>query len=75
MAVSVNLDKGLDKAYENSGLDELLASPVAALAGVSDGDATKLQEAFGIKTVADLGRNKYIRLAVALVDLAAAGGS
>lgn len=75
MPVSVNLDKGLDKAYENTSLDDLLASPVAALAGVSDGDAAKLQDAFGIKTVADLGRNKYVRLAVALVDLAAAGGS
>jgi hypothetical protein len=43
---------------------------VSALAGVSDTDATKLKEAFGIDTVEDLGRNRYIRVAVALVNLA-----
>jgi hypothetical protein len=75
MPVPVNLDKGLDQAYENSSLSEILAAPVAALAGVSDGDAVHLKEAFNITTVGDLGKNKYIRLAVALVDLAEAGGA
>jgi hypothetical protein len=44
-------------------------APVDALAGVSAGDAKLLEEAFNIKTVGDLGRNKYFR-AAALVDLA-----
>ncbi|MFI7672066.1 hypothetical protein [Actinophytocola sp. NPDC049390] len=69
MAISANLDKHLDKAYENLSLAELLDAPVAALAGVSDGDADKLAAAFNIKTVRDLGANKYFRLAAALVDL------
>ncbi len=69
MAVSANLDKMLDKAYENSTLDEVLAAPVSALAGVSDGDAELLGKAFGIKTVADLGKNKYFARAKALLDL------
>lgn len=73
MPVTVTLDKSLDQAYENSSLTELLAAPVAALAGVSEGDATKLKEAFGIGTVGDLGRNRYIRMAVALATLADAG--
>ncbi len=69
MAVAVVLDKVLDKAYENKSLDELLDAPVAALAGVSDGDAEHLAAAFGIRTVRDLGTNKYFVLAYALVAL------
>ncbi len=69
MAVAVGLDKALDKAYESESLDELLDAPVAALAGVSDGDAEHLAAAFGIRTVRDLGTNKYFPLAHALVAL------
>lgn len=69
MAVAVGLAKALDKAYENNSLNELLDAPVAALAGVSDGDAQHLEAAFGIKTVRDLGTNKYFSLAHALVSL------
>nr|WP_042197907.1 hypothetical protein [Kibdelosporangium sp. MJ126-NF4]CEL22939.1 hypothetical protein [Kibdelosporangium sp. MJ126-NF4]CTQ90078.1 hypothetical protein [Kibdelosporangium sp. MJ126-NF4] len=72
MAVSADLAKQLDKAYEDKSVAEVLDSPVAALAGVSEGDAEKLDAAFGIKTVRDLGTNKYFRLAAALNDLAAA---
>ena len=69
MAIAVVLDKVLDKAYENKSLNELLDAPVAALAGVSDGDAEHLAAAFGIRTVRDLGTNKYFVLAHALVAL------
>lgn len=72
MAVSANLDKLLDKSYEGKQLAELVDAPVAALAGVSDGDADLLAQAFNIKTVGDLGRSKYFRAAAAIVDLAAA---
>ena len=74
MAVSVVLDKALDKAYEGNSLEELLDAPVAALAGVNDGDAEHLAAAFGIRTVRDLGTNKYFVLAQALIALAAHGG-
>jgi hypothetical protein len=70
MPINADLDKVLDKAYENMSLNELVDAPVDALAGVSAGDAELLQKAFNIKTVGDLGRNKYFRVAVALVDLA-----
>jgi hypothetical protein len=70
MAVTAGLTKALDKAYEDKSVPELLDSPVAALAGVSEGDAEKLQAAFGIKTVRDLGTNKYFNLAQSLVQLA-----
>jgi len=60
MSVAVGLNKALDKAYEGKSLSELLDSPVAALAGVSDGDADHLAAAFGIK---------YFKLAQALVEV------
>ncbi|MFC0107455.1 hypothetical protein [Kibdelosporangium aridum] len=72
MAVSADLAKQLDKAYEDKSVAEVLDAPVAALSGVSEGDAEKLDAAFGIKTVRDLGTNKYFRLAAALTEIDAA---
>lgn len=69
MAVSAELGKALDKAYEDKSLTEILDAPVAALAGVSDGDAEHLAAAFNIKTVRDLGSNKYFAVAGAMVAL------
>jgi hypothetical protein len=69
VAVSADLAKYLDKAYEDASLEELLAAPVSALAGVTDDDAEALRRAFRIRTVADLGRNKYFVLAHALAQL------
>ncbi|PPK65192.1 hypothetical protein V5P93_003629 [Actinokineospora auranticolor] len=69
MAISVDLAKQLDKAYEELSLTEVLDAPVAALAGVSEGDAEKLAAAFGIKTVRDLASSKYFTLAAALLHL------
>ena len=70
VTVTANLDKLLDKTYEGKDLRDLVDAPVSALAGVSDGDAKALKDAFNIKTVGDLGRNKYFRTATALVELA-----
>ena len=69
MAVSVNLSKGLDKAYEAKGLDEILSAPPSALAGLTEKHDAALKEAFGIDTVAELGSNKYFALAGVLVAL------
>ena len=69
MAVTVDLAKVLDKAYEEKSLDEILSAPVSALAGVTDGDAEHLRSAFNIRTVRDLGRSKHFRAAAALLDL------
>lgn len=69
MPISVNLEKGLDKAYENKTLDEILAAPPSALAGLTEKHDAALAEALGIKTIADLGRNKYFALAGVLVAL------
>jgi hypothetical protein len=70
MPVTANLDKILDKAYENSTLNEIVNAPVSALAGLSDSDADHLAAALSIKTIGDLGTNKYFRAAAALTALA-----
>jgi hypothetical protein len=70
MAISANLDKVLDKAYESSTPAELVDAPVSALAGVSEADAEALKKAFNIKTIGDLASNKYVRAATAIADIA-----
>ncbi|MET8976570.1 hypothetical protein ABZX85_13240 [Streptomyces sp. NPDC004539] len=65
----IDLSKVLDKAWADKSLPEIMAAPVAALKGVSDRQGDLLQEAFGIKTVADLASLKYARWAQALADL------
>lgn len=57
------------KAYADKPLEEVLAAPVSALAGVSDADGEHLQAAFNVKTVADLGKNKYFAAAQAMLAL------
>ena len=73
MAVEANLDAFLDKAWEDKPLAEVLKAPVSALQGVSEGDADLLKQAFGIKTVNDLGKNKFFRAAQLLTQLSEAG--
>ena len=67
MAVSVDLTKSLDKAYEEKSPKEILDASPAALAGVTDKDAELLQQAFNITTVRQLGANKFFAIAKALV--------
>jgi hypothetical protein len=52
---------------------KVLSAPVSALAGVSETDAELLKKAFNIKTVGDLGKNKYFRAAQLLAELAESG--
>ena len=66
----LGLDKKLDKEWEGKSAQEIADAPVSALSGVSEGDATLLLEAFGIKTVRDLGTNKYFRWAQSISALA-----
>ncbi|MDM4719608.1 hypothetical protein QTQ03_08420 [Micromonospora sp. WMMA1363] len=69
MPVTADLTKLVDKSYQDKTLTEIVDAPVSALAGVSDGDAKLLKDAFNITTVGDLGRNPYFRTANALVAL------
>ncbi|SFC93599.1 hypothetical protein [Streptomyces aidingensis] len=70
---SVDLEKVLDKAWADRSLPEILAAPVAALKGGSERDGELLREAFGVRTVADLARLKYVRWAQALAALEESG--
>lgn len=67
-----DMSKHLDKAYEGKEFHELVDAPVDALEGVSKGDAELLQKAFGIKTIGDLGQNKFFLRAQAIAILAKA---
>ncbi len=69
MPVPVTLDKKLDKAYENKSLEEILAAPPSALAGLTEKHDEILGQ-LGIKTIKDLGSNKYFAVAGVLVALA-----
>jgi hypothetical protein len=66
----MNINKYLDKKYEKLSLKELAAAPVDAIAGISEGDAKLLKEAFKVKTVADLAKLKYVKWAQAICTLA-----
>ncbi|MDH4144235.1 MAG: hypothetical protein OEY23_03595 [Acidimicrobiia bacterium] len=65
-----SIEKIVDKAYEGMDFAELAKAPVAALQGISDEKAAQLEAALGVKTIGDLAKNKYIRWAQAINDLA-----
>jgi len=67
----MNIDKFVVKKYEKLTLKEIANSPVDAIAGVSEGDAKLLKEAFNVKTVSDLANLKYVKWAQAICILAA----
>ncbi len=69
MAVTADLAALLDKEWEDKTLAEILRAPVSALQGVSEADGQALATAFNVKTVGDLGRNKFFRWAQALATL------
>jgi hypothetical protein len=65
----MNINKALDKKYESMSLTQILDAPVDALAGVSKGDAEKLQASFGIRTIRDLATNQYFLIAQGILAL------
>jgi hypothetical protein len=64
------IESKLDKAFHGKSAQELADAPVSAIKGVSEGDAELLLKAFNIKTVRDLGTNKYFRWAQGIAALA-----
>jgi len=63
-----------DKAYETKSIWELAKAPVTAISGISESDASALKKAFGIDTVEDLAKNKYVNLAQGVNFLSACSG-
>ena len=66
----MNINKVLDKKYENTPLKELKNAPVSAIQGVSESDAELLKQAFNVKTIYDLAKLKYVKWAQAICVLA-----
>ena len=61
---------GIAKGFANKSLKSLCKSPVHALTGLSPRHGQLLHEAFGIKTVEDLAKLKYVEIAKAIAILA-----
>lgn len=70
----MNINNAVVKDYEGKSLKEIAAAPVQALQGVSENDAKLLDEAFGVKTVADLGALKFAHWAYAISILSETEG-
>jgi len=66
----MNIDKFVDKKYEQMTLKELVNAPVDAISGISENDGKLLYEAFYVKTIKDLAKLKYVRWAQAICTLA-----
>ena len=65
----VDLSRYLDKKHETKTIEEVLELPVDAPQGVTVKDAEALHAAFGIRTIRDLGRNKYFRIAQSMLEM------
>ncbi len=66
----MNIQKALDKEFEDMPLADLVNAPVHALQGVTEEDGEFLRKAFKVKTIKDLAKLKYVRWAQAIVTLA-----
>ncbi|MFI6074282.1 hypothetical protein ACIA5C_22240 [Actinoplanes sp. NPDC051343] len=70
MAGTVDLTTIIDKAWQDKSLAEIADAPVEALAGVSESGGQLIRQALGIRTIGELGRNKYFKAAAAIAALA-----
>lgn len=67
--MNMNINKIVDKAYQNKSFEEIAGAPVDALQGISKKDAQLLAQAFDVRTVRDLANLKYPKWASAIVTL------
>ena len=54
------------KKFENKTASELVKEPIFALQGVSEDDAKKMKNAFGIDNIQEMAELKYYKRALAL---------
>ena len=66
----MNVNKFVDKKYEEMTFKELVKAPADAISGISENDGKLLLQAFNVKTIGDLGKLKYFRWAQAICALA-----
>jgi predicted flap endonuclease-1-like 5' DNA nuclease len=65
-AIMMNINKGVDKAYETQSFKEILQAPVHALQGIGEKAAGATWQQLGVKTINDLANWKYAKWAEAL---------
>jgi hypothetical protein len=65
----ISIRGAVDREFEDRSLSDLARSPIHALEGLTPRHARMLEEGFGIKTVEDLARLKYVEIARAIVVL------
>ncbi|KAI8463174.1 MAG: hypothetical protein J3K34DRAFT_444916 [Monoraphidium minutum] len=68
-APALNANACLDPEHEGKGFKAVLELPPGALQGLREGVADKILASLGIKTIGDLGRWKFYKLAKAIVVL------
>jgi hypothetical protein len=66
----MNINKCVDKTYEDKSFRELADAPINALKGVSAKDAELLKEAFNITTIREFASLKFVKWATAIATLA-----
>ena len=66
---TIDLTRMLDKTHEGTPIAGLAGLPVTAIQGVSAQDGEALAAAFGIRTIRDLAKNKYVRMAQILAQI------
>lgn len=72
--MGAEFDRLVDKPHRGKTAAELADEPPDALTGVSKADAEKLNQAFGIDTIADLAESPYFRAAAAIRDASESPG-
>lgn len=60
----------LDRRYENAQIAELPDAPIDALRGLGTAGSEALRKAIGVKTIRDLGDNRFVLAAQEIVRLA-----
>ena len=73
VAVSADLGQFLDREWDDTSLSDSLNAPVRVLGRVSGGDTRSPTRCVHVKTVGDLGKDKFFRAAQALTLLGEAG--
>jgi hypothetical protein len=66
----MNINKCVDKAYEDKSFKELADAPINALKNVSAKDAELLKEAFNVTTIREFADLKFVKWATAIAVLA-----
>mmetsp|Transcript_34899 Transcript_34899/g.39788 ORF Transcript_34899/g.39788 Transcript_34899/m.39788 type:complete len:184 (-) Transcript_34899:109-660(-) len=63
----MNIDRAVDKEWEAKSLSEIVEAPISAIEGLSEKASTLFND-LGVKTIKDLAKFKYCRLAEAIVE-------